>query len=102
MQRKKKAGYTCASNESNFAGHIWDRLDMNGHMGAMACVVVPGFWAKHQEQGDWRLLARWIHEHLPYSTLYFFPTYWAFNIGWHECPERSIKSYAEPAGTFTP
>ena len=102
MQRKKKAGYTCASNESNFAGHIWDRLDENGHMGAMACVVVPSFWAKHQEQGDWRILARWIHEHLPYSTLYFFPTYWAFNIGWHERPEKSIKSYAEPAGTFTP
>ena len=26
----------------------------------------------------------------------------AFNIGWHERPEKSIKSYAEPAGTFTP
>ncbi len=102
MQRKKKAGYTCASNESNFAGHIWDRLDANGQMGAMACVVVPSFWAKHNEQGDWRILARWIHQNLPYSTLYFFPTYWAFNIGWHENPERSIKSYAEPAGTFMP
>jgi hypothetical protein len=102
MQRKKKAGYTCASNESNYAGHIWDRLDADGHMGAMACVVVPSFWAKHQEPGDWRILARWVHEHLPYSTLYFFPTYWAFNIGWHERPERTIKSYAEPAGHFTP
>lgn len=102
MQRKKKAGYTCASNESNYAGHIWDRLDAHGHTGAMACVVVPSFWAKHQEPGDWRILARWIHEHLPYSTLYFFPTYWAFNIGWHERPERTIKSYAEPAGLFTP
>ncbi len=102
MQRKKKAGYTCASNESNYAGHIWDRLDAKGHMGAMACVVVPRFWEKHQERGDWRIMARWIHEHLPYSSLYFFPTYWAFNIGWHEQPERSIKSYAEPAGTFTP
>ena len=102
MQRKKKPGYTCASNESNYAGHIWDRLDAKGHMGAMACVVVPSFWEKHQERGDWRIMARWIHEHLPYSSLYFFPTYWAFNIGWHEQPERSIKSYAEPAGTFTP
>lgn len=102
MQRKKRSGYTCASNENNFARHIWDRLDDNGHMGAMACLVVPNFWAKHQKQGDWKILARWIHENLPYSSLYFFPTYWAFNIGWHEHPKRSIKSYAEPTGIFTP
>lgn len=102
MQRRKKAGYTCASNEQNYAAHIWDRLDSNGHMGAMACVVVPAFWAEHQEPGDWQILARWIHENLPYSTLYFFPTYWAVNIGWHEKPERSIKSYAEPRGVFEP
>lgn len=102
MQRKKKPGYTCASNESNYAGHIWDRLDADGHMGAMACVVVPSFWEKHQQPGDWRILARWIHENLPYASLYFFPTYWAFNIGWHEKPERTIKSYASPAGLFTP
>lgn len=102
MQRQKKAGYTCASNESNYAAHIWDRLDANGHMGAMACVVVPGFWQEHQQPGDWRILARWIHDNLPYSSLYFFPTYWAVNIGWHEKPERSIKSYAEPLGIFVP
>lgn len=48
------------------------------------------------------ILARWIHEYLAHSTLYFFPTYWAFNIGWHERPERTIKSYAEPASLFTP
>lgn len=98
MQRRKEAGYTCASNEAN----IWDRLDNNGHMGAMACVVIPGFWAEHKNAGDWRALARWIHEHLPYSTLYFFPTYWAVNIGWHEKPERTIKGYADPKGTFVP
>jgi len=102
MQRRKKAGYTCASNESNYARHIWDRLDANGHMGAMACVVVPSFWEQHQERGDWRIMARWIHEHLPYSSLHFFPKYWAFNIGWNQKPERLINSYAEPAGAFTP
>lgn len=102
MQRQKKAGYTCASNEANYAGHIWDRLDKDGLMGAMACVVVPAFWKTHQKPGDWQILAHWIHDHLPYSTLYFFPTYWAFNIGWHEKPERSIMSYAEPKGRFIP
>lgn len=47
-----KVGNTYASKESNFAGHIWDRLDVNGQMGAIASVVVPSFWAKRQEQSD--------------------------------------------------
>jgi hypothetical protein len=102
MQRQGKSGYTCASNEANYADHIWDRRDKNGHMGATACVVVPGFWQDNQQTGDWQKLARWISDNLPYSTLYFFPKYWACNINWHESPKRSIKSYAEPRGTFTP
>lgn len=102
MQRKGKAGYTCASNEANYAGHIWDRLDADGCMGATACVVVPKFWSAHHAEGDWRIMARWIHQNLPYAHLYFFPTYWAFNISWHEKPARTIKSYAEPKGAFVP
>jgi len=38
-------------------------------------------------------LAWWIHDHLPYSTMEFFPQLWAFNLGWHELPERTIHSY---------
>lgn len=102
MQRQGKAGYTCASNEANYAGHIWDRRDAAGHMGATACIVVPSFWEQNQGQGAWQLLARWIHENLPYADLYFFPTYWAFNIGWHEQPTKVIKSHAVPLGTFVP
>lgn len=102
MQREGKSGYTCASNEANYADHIWDRRDAEGCMGATACVVVPRFWQENQNKGDWRKLALWIHENLPYSSLYFFPKYWAFNINWHEKPKRSIKSYAEPRGTFIP
>jgi hypothetical protein len=102
MQRKGKSGYTCASNEDNYARHIWDHRDAIGCMGAVACVVVPGFWEQHQEPGDWRIMARWIHENLPYSELEFFPFYWAFNVGWHERPARTINSYAEPRGKFTP
>jgi hypothetical protein len=70
-------------------------------MGATACVVVPSFWDRFQEDGDWLRLAWWIHDHLPYSSLQFFPTYWAFNISWHERPERRIDSYANPVGCLT-
>jgi len=33
----------CASNERNYARHIWDRRDARGSMGAMACIVIPWF-----------------------------------------------------------
>jgi hypothetical protein len=102
MQKQGKSGYTCGSNDSNYAHHIWDRCDKNGFMGATACVVVPGFWQDNQRTGDWQKLAQWIHENLPYSSLYFFPKYWACNINWHETPVKSIKSYAEPKGKYVP
>ncbi len=70
-------------------------------MGATACVVVPSFWDRFQAPGDWQKIAWWIHDHLPYAGLEFFPTYWAFNINWHEQPERSIYSHAEPRGFLT-
>lgn len=33
----------CSTNEKNFAGHIWDRRDNQGRMGATACVIVNRF-----------------------------------------------------------
>jgi len=101
MQRAGKAGYTCASNESNYAGHIWDEPDADGLTGATACIVVPSFWDRFQAEGDWQKLAWWIHDHLPYSGMEFYPVYWAFNITWHEKPERRISSYAKPKGYLT-
>ena len=80
----------CARNEANYADHIWDRRDGAGRMGATACVVVPAFWDVFQGEGDWQKLAWWVHDHLPYSALYFFPKMWAFNIQWREEPERRI------------
>ncbi len=91
-------GYNCGSNKSNYAAHIWDHLDENGHRGAMACVVVPWFTDRFEKGADWRAMAYWIHNHLPYSQLQFFPNLCAFNIGWHEQPARSIYSYIEPKG----
>jgi hypothetical protein len=92
---------SCARNESNYAGHIWDRLDNQGCMGAIACIVVPWFLDRYEAGADWRSLAWWIHDNLPYSTVYFFPKLCAFNIGWHERPQRRIESYIEPKGCLT-
>lgn len=88
----------CASNETNFAGHIWDVPDADGLHGATACIVVPWFTDKYENGTDWRCLAYWIHDHLAYSELQFFPTLCAFNISWHERPKKTIHSYIEPAG----
>lgn len=94
-------GYNCASNEANYAGHIWDRRDAEGHMGATACIVVPTVWDRFNAAGDWQRLAWWIHDHLPYSEMEFFGTYWAFNLTWNEVPKRRISSYAQPRGVLT-
>lgn len=71
MQRAGKAGYSCASNEINYAGHIWDRRDANGHMEATTCLVVPSFLDHFQGEGDWQKRACWIQDHLPHAGLYF-------------------------------
>ncbi len=91
----------CASNEANYAHHIWDRRDKDGHIGATACIFLPEFWDNHHDAGDWQKLAWWVHDHLPYNTMYFFPKYWAFNLNWNEKPERRIDSYAAPKGCLT-
>ena len=89
----------CARSDA--AGHVWDLRDADGCMGATACVVVPWVWDRHPQAGDWRKLAWWIHDHLPYGSLQFFPKLWAVNINWHERPKRQISSYAAPRGILT-
>lgn len=86
-------GYNCARNEANYAHHIWDRRDAEECVGATACIVLPEFVDAFPNAGDWTKLAWWIHDHLPYSELYFFQTNWAFNIQWHERPSRKISSW---------
>ncbi|URW74704.1 hypothetical protein M9980_08950 [Sphingomonas donggukensis] len=85
--------YNCASNERNYSYHIWDRRDASGAMGATACIVVPGFANRFDQPGDWKRLAWWVHDHLPYATMEFFPVRFAFNLGWHEKPVRAIMSH---------
>lgn len=85
-------GYNCASNVANAAGHIRDMRDADGCMGATACIVAPDFANRFQAEDDWKRLAWWVHDHLPYSDMEFFPTRWAFNLNWHEVPKRRIYS----------
>ena len=90
----------CAANPKNYAGHIWDRRDAQGRLGACASVAIPWF-ADHYAQGrDWRDLAWWLYDHLDFHEVYFFPKLAAFNLTWREEPERRILSYIAPKGRF--
>jgi hypothetical protein len=82
----------CASNEFDRARNIWDQRSADGGMGAMTTVVVPWLVDRLGKDGvNWQSMAWWIHDHLPYSELQFFPKLGAFNIGWHEIPKRRIS-----------
>lgn len=94
-------GLNCASNEANYAHHIWDRRDAKGRVGATACIVIPWFADRFEAGEPWQAIAWWIHDHLPYSAMYFFPTRAAFNLSWREEPERRIDSYVAPKGCLT-
>jgi hypothetical protein len=91
-------GLSCAKNEANCAGHIWDHRDAQGRMGACACIVVPWFADQYDRGRDWRDMAWWVHDHLPYHDMFFFPKRAAFNLTWREEPARRIASYIAPKG----
>lgn len=95
-----KQRLSCASNEKNRARHIWDQRSRGG-MGALTTVVVPWLVDRLDEGVTWEAMAWWIHDHLPYSELQFFPKLGAFNIGWHESPRRTIYSFIPPRGFLT-
>ncbi|MDK3159743.1 peptidase M15 [Kamptonema cortianum] len=90
--------YNCASNESNYAAHIWDMKDAAGYMGATTCIIVTSFIPYYDRTKDWTALAWWIHDRIDaYTKMTFFPKYAAFNIRWSENPKlsKTIYSYAE-------
>jgi len=92
-----KHDHNCADNEKNRAKHIWDWSDQEGRLGATACIVIPAFYNAFDEAGDWTELAWWIHDHLPYNSMFFFTrkTRWAFNLNWRQGDDldRDIRSY---------
>ena len=98
---RSSRGYNCGETTWNHARHVWDRRDAKGHMGATACIVIPWFVPRYEAGTPWQALAWWIHDHLPYSDMAFFPTYAAFNLRWCEQPNRRIESFAAPRGCLT-
>jgi hypothetical protein len=95
-QLGNELGANCATNEKNYAGHIWDKRDENGFMGATACIVIPAYLDYFEKTGDWTSLAWWIHANIPaYSSMCFFPNLCTFNISWYENKQspKYISSY---------
>ena len=90
--------YNCSKNESNYAGHIWDKKDhRDGGMGATACIIVNAFVSYYERTNNWTALAWWVHDNVPgYSDMEFFPKMAAFNVSWHENPKKKILSYISP------
>lgn len=87
----------CARNDHPQECHIWDFPDVPV---AGASIVIPWFADQYDRGRDWRDLAWWIHDHLPFSELWFFPKLCAFNISWRPEPWRQISSYIAPRGTL--
>lgn len=75
---------SCSSNKASCANHIWDHKDEDGFMGATACILIPAFidWVDENPGRDWRTLAWFIHDHLPYSEMVFFNRDGTVNLTW--------------------
>lgn len=89
----------CARNDANYGHHIWDREGVGGR-GAGTSLVIPWFADQYEAGRDWRDLAWWIHDNLPFSDLWFFPRLCAMNLSWRARPRRIIASYIAPRGTL--
>ncbi|WP_417208110.1 hypothetical protein [Antarctobacter sp.] len=87
----------CARNDYPLECHIWDLPDRPV---AGASIVIPWFAERYAQGRDWRDLAWWLHDHLDYSDIWFFPKLCAFNLAWRPVPLRRIDSYIAPKGTL--
>lgn len=89
----------CARNDHPLECHIWDRGQGDDRI-AGASVVIPWFSDQYDRGRDWRDLAWWLHDHLEYSEVWFFPKLCAFNLSWRPVPRRRIDSYIAPRGSL--
>jgi len=89
----------CARNDNPLECHIWD-WGPGADRVAGASVVIPWFADRYEAGRDWRDLAWWLHDHLDYSEIWFFPKLCAFNLAWRPMPRRRIDSYIAPRGTL--
>lgn len=85
----------CARSDNPIECHIWDYPDRPI---AGTSLVIPWFADQYEQGRDWRDLAWWVHDHLPYSEMWFFPKLAAFNLVWRPVPLRTISSYIAPCG----
>lgn len=92
-------GLNCARNDHPLECHIWDRGRGPDRV-AGASIVIPWFADRYARGRDWRDLAWWLYDHLPFSEVWFFPRLCAFNIAWRPMPQRRIDSYIAPRGTL--
>lgn len=91
----------CASNKANYGGHIFDYRDPERGLGAMVTIVVNSWVEVFETSRNWPAMAWFIHDHLPYSRMWFYPKLGAFNLSWSETPVRRIDSYVVPRGCLT-
>lgn len=89
----------CARNDNPLECHIWDWADGDDAV-AGASIVIPWFADQYDQGRDWRDLAWWMHDHLDYSEIWFFPKLCAFNLVWRPMPRRRIDSYIAPRGSL--
>ncbi|CUH76059.1 hypothetical protein [Tropicibacter naphthalenivorans] len=92
-----EGGLNCARNDNPLECHIWDLPDRPV---AGASIVIPWFAERYAQGRDWRDLAWWLYDHLPFSEVWFFPKLCAFNIAWRPEPLRRIDSYIAPKGSL--
>lgn len=86
----------CARNDYPGECHIWDRSRTSPIGGAT--IIIPWFADQYAKGRDWRDLAYWIHDHIPYSEQWYFPKLAAFNLTWEPTSRRTISSYIAPRG----
>ncbi|MFK7868562.1 MAG: hypothetical protein AB8B58_04905 [Roseobacter sp.] len=89
----------CARNDNPLECHIWDRAAGEDAI-AGTSLTIPWFADQYAKGRDRRDLAWWLHDHLPYSDIWFFPKLAAFNLVWRRQPLRTISSYIRPRGTL--
>lgn len=89
----------CARNDNDLECHIWDRAKGEARI-AGATIVIPWFADLYENGRDWRDLAWWLFDHIPFSEVSFFPKLCAFNISWRPRPWRRMDSYIAPRGTL--
>ena len=88
----------CARNEYPLECHIWDLPEVPV---AGASIVIPWFVDHYEAGRDWRDMAWWLYDHIPFAEVWFFPKLCAFNISWRPgAPQKRIDSYIKPKGNL--